>query len=57
MSLFGIFNGWTTRKKGLFEKLHEDVRDSVFQVFGIILRDYKLKLDFLRCCITRLVLS
>ena len=48
MGLFGIFYGWSSRKKGLLEKLRQDVKSSVFQVYGLLLEEYSAKTLFLQ---------
>ncbi|GEM_PF-6164068 len=48
MSLFGIFHGWLSRKKGLFEKLNDDIKQKIFFVHLKILEEYKAKTIFLQ---------
>lgn len=48
MSLFGIFHGWTSRKKGLFEKLQADIKTKIFTIHYRILNDYQTKLEILK---------
>lgn len=46
MSLFGIFHGWQ-RKRPLLEKLQEEIKTDVLQIYPTLLENYKLKLDLI----------
>src|SRR3989344_534386 len=47
MSIFGIFHGWQ-RKRPLLDKLQSEVKDTVLQIYGVLLKEYKVKLDFIQ---------